>query len=132
MKEAKGLKIVHGDQVVADVSTACGCIGAHLDKRSGACRLDARITEIKPTSEMDALLNRLGELLDAEFPNSLKATTIDKNDALVTSILVSAGSAKGGPHKQIARLKEVLEGAGFEGLLIGSIIISKKKKLKIR
>lgn len=119
------LTVVHGDKV-SDARTARGCIGAQLNKTLDTCRLDARIASLKPTAELDGLLNRLGELLVKEFPNDLKAVTIDTDDTLVAWVVIPGSSTRGGPHKQIARLQEVLKGAGFSGTFIGSVVIKKK------
>jgi hypothetical protein len=112
------------------VGSARGCIGAHLDKGCDVCRIDARINLITPSEEVDELLNRLGELLVTEFPNNRKAARIGDDNTLAAWVLIQGSSVKGGPHKQIARLQEVLEGAGLTGVLIGSVIIDNKKRKK--
>ncbi len=130
MTRNKNLLVVHGDHVCSDVSVARGCIGAFLDKSIDVCKVDARVASLQPSEKIDELLDRLGELFVTEFPNELKSATIQNDNMLVAWVVVPASSTKGGPHRQIVRLQEVLEGAGLSGVLIGSVIISPKKKQK--
>lgn len=118
----KKLTIAQGDHVISNIHKARGCIAAQHDKHRDVCRVDARIAELKPSEQSDELLNRLGELLIAEFPNNLKAATFANDNILVAWVVVPASSKKGGPQRQIDRLVTVLSGAGFRGTLIGSVI----------
>jgi hypothetical protein len=118
-----GLKVILGNEMNYQVTEAVGWINSTYIKKQELYCLEACL---KCTPVSDECLDRLGEFLASEFPTSFKAATVAEHGEVSVWVKVNKDTTRDKGHELLMRLKGVLRSAGFEGLLIGSIIDPRK------